>query len=67
MAHASTVLLAAGSAKAVPPAAKALLATLAKLLAAAHAPGAALRAALLVSRARLSGQPAAAHLMLGTG
>ena len=55
--HAVEVLLAVGSCtavgsgQAVPRAAKALLATLAKLLAAAHAPGSALREWPRVSRA----------------
>ncbi len=63
MAHASKVLLAASSVETVLPAAKALLATMAKLIATAHAPGAALRAALLVSRARSFRQLAVARLM----
>ncbi len=63
MAHASKVLLAASSVETVLPAAKALLATMAKLLATAHAPGAVLRAGLLVSRARSFRQLAAARLM----
>jgi hypothetical protein len=49
--HAVTLLLATRSAGAAPPAAKALLATLAKLLATAHAPGAPVRAGLSVCRA----------------
>ena len=43
MIHAATVLMAAGSIQPAPPAAKALLATLAKLLVAAHAADADLR------------------------
>ncbi len=49
--HAVALLLAAGPGDAVAPAAKALLATLAKLLASVLAPGAAWRAGLSVRRA----------------
>jgi hypothetical protein len=49
--HAVAVLLAAGPGAAVAPAAKALLATLAKLLATAHAANPAWRAGLWVRRA----------------
>ncbi len=50
--HAVDLLQDTRLAGAAPPAAKALLATLAKLLATAHAPGAAVRAGLSVRRAR---------------
>jgi len=65
VAHASKVLLAAHFSKTVLPAAKALLATMAKLLATAHAPGGAMLAGLLVSRACSSEQLAAAHRTRG--
>ncbi len=48
---AADVLLAVGSCESLLPAAKALLATLAKLLAPARVPGAAVRVGLSVSRA----------------
>jgi len=50
VAHAADVLLAVGPCESLLPAAKALLATLAKLLAMEHVPSAALRAGLSVSR-----------------
>jgi hypothetical protein len=64
--HAVDVLLAVGAVQPVPLAAKALLATLAKLLAAAHAPGAALEAGLKVSRIGFRSAAAAAAARGGT-
>ncbi len=52
MGHAVEVLLCLGACKAAPPAARALLSTLAKLFAMAHAPGSALCAELRVRRVR---------------
>jgi len=59
---AADMLLAVGSCESLLPAAKALLATLAKLLAPAHVPGAAVRAGLSVRRSHTMHTSRASHM-----